>query len=184
MKHKACETVVVTAAMSVALTLAMFWPTNLAATSSQGPPMPSPEIAVPTLKAMGCDLTLRPASSLYAPGETPELELRAVNTTDIPVQFEATVKMTVRDRLSELSRSLPVPREAWIESCPVSLAPHQTKVVRFSTGAKVAPGQIISFELQCGKETIVAARLAVPGIQAPQPASANPKGSAAAGAPK
>ena len=163
-------TIATSAAATTALILAAFWPASLAATGKA--PGPAPVIATPTLKANGCELSLRPVKTDYAPGDMPQIEVRMVNSTAAPAAFEAFVIMNAQEPGSAMSRRGPISKQVWIESIPVSLAAGETKVAVLDTRTKVQAGYRMILVLKCADKAIVGGGfkvLAAPGA-APAPA--------------
>ncbi|MCY2929765.1 MAG: hypothetical protein NTV86_09785 [Planctomycetota bacterium] len=154
------QIIATSAAATTALLLAALWPMSLNATAN--PAGPAAVIATPVFKVNGCELSLRPTKADYAPGETPQVEVRMVNPSAAPATFEAVVTMTAQEPGSEMSRRGPVSQQVWIESIPVSLAAGETKLATLDTHTKLQAGYRMRFVLKCKDQAIVAGGFKVP----------------------
>ncbi len=154
---------------TMALTLAVAWPSILSATDARAVQQAKP--APPVLRVGGCELRARPAATDYKAGDTPTVIVEAINTSDQPIKLEATVRMMSGQKSSGLSRIMVLPKEAWKDACPVSLAPGERTSVELATGTKVAAGTNVTLTLTVGDKQVSFAGFSVP---APAPAKKAP----------
>jgi len=152
------------AAGALAATLVAFWPVSLGAETGKAPPRPVAAIREPMLKVSGCEVQARVISG---EANCPELVLTARNPTDKPVHFDVTAIMMSQPPASPMMRMMPVPRQVWKESIPVSLVPGETRAIAVKPGRKVAGGLVL-FRLQSGSSfiTVRAGVLAPPKSKA------------------
>lgn len=149
------------AAGAMAATLVAFWPVSLGAETGKAPPPAAVAIHEPVLKVSGCEVRARVISG---EANCPELVLTACNPSDKTVQLDLTATLMSQPPASPMMRMVPVPRQVWKESVPVSLAPGETSVITMQPGKKVAPGADAFFRLQSGSSSIrVRENLPTPG---------------------
>jgi hypothetical protein len=169
-----------TALATAVVALAVFWTSHAVAVGPNE--SEKPEIQWPVLKAGGCEITLRTHQTSYKPGESPLVELEAVNTTYEAVSVQVTVQMMVQPPVIAVSRMGPFSGKAWTHTCELSLESLERTTLSIPTNVKVAAGTTIFFQLQLGKpgpqQTASAAvstrPIAIPTPNGPTAASALP----------
>ncbi len=149
------------AAAAFGLTLAVTLPSRLEAVDASA----NAKIAIPTLTANGCQLSVRcaDAQTLKA-GDQPVLDLVATNTTDASVEFKCNVTMAASQPPSCASRVMPMPRSIWKMEQTIALAPHESRTIKVETRTPLPNGTSISITLGVDKQQIVAARFGVGSI--------------------
>ena len=133
------------AGATMAFTLVAFGPWNCGV--SDDAKGIKPTIVQPKFASQGCEFTVKTGKPEYKPGESPVVDVTAVNPTGKAVEATVWVSVmttTVRDLLS---RTLTAPRPAWSKSWCVSLQPGETKTTQLATGIKLAAKQSVTISI-------------------------------------
>ena len=110
MKLRNVLTVLGTAAVTAAATLALFAPWG---GDAQAGPAVKPVLAQSQLASQGCTFTLKTDKEAYEAGDAPKVEVTATNPTDKPVTATVSVVVTSTAPTSPMSRMLPIPVVLW-----------------------------------------------------------------------
>jgi len=137
-------TTLLAATATFALALAVFAPAGLTADE----PL-APLERKPALEVNGCMLTLQPAKEQFARGESPEVQLQAVNPTDHAVRLEVTVVFHEAPPANPMARMMPMPKPVYDRTCTLELAAGQQRVVHIRAEA-VKPTGDITASMSCG----------------------------------
>jgi hypothetical protein len=147
MKKQDLVTIVSVALSTATLTVLTFWSGPLEAGSEQQ--MPPREIAKPKLVSHGVEVTLAAAGGrTFAAGDEPAFDLEAVNTTGVPANLDIQILMTASSPTDAFSRVIAVPRVLWQQPQPLVLKPHETRIVKLTTGTKLPPNTLVSVALR------------------------------------
>jgi hypothetical protein len=154
---------------SMAMTLALLWPSDAVA---KGPGNElQPVIAVPTVKIGGCTLRLRSDKTSYKAGEKAFVILDTSNPTDKVVTLEATLKMLLRapiaDTMSRAAPSSRPSRPAWTTPCTLVLAPGDTRSFPIATEYRLSNGAAGSFLLEINGILVASTSFTVAAATAP-----------------
>ena len=158
MKLRNVLTVLGTAAVTAALTLMLFAPRG---DSAQAGPIVQPVIAQPQLTSQGCTFTLKTDKVNYEAGQSPKIEVKAINPTNHPINATVSVIVTATSPTSRMSRMLPIPTIVWSHEFAFNLAPDETK----SLNAGCAPlpaGGSVSITLSDQNTAVLAGQLGLP----------------------
>ena len=158
MKIRNVLTVLVTAAATAGLTLALLAPWG---GEARAVPAGKLVIALPQLTSHGCTFALKTDKAAYEAGETPAVEVAASNPTDKPVDASVWVSVTTRAPSNPMSRMLPMPLTLWSHEYAYHLAPGETKALKADC-AGLPAGQNVSMLLADQKDAILAASIGVP----------------------
>jgi hypothetical protein len=139
MKLRNVLTVLGTAVVTAALTLALLAPWG---GSVQAGPAVHPTIAQPQLTSQGCAFTLKTDKATYEAGQSPAVEVTAVNPTDKPVSASVWVTVTSTTPTSRMSRMLPMPLTLWSHEYTFTLASDERKSLSAECKAMPAGGNV------------------------------------------
>jgi hypothetical protein len=156
MKMRDAGVVLVAAVATLAVGIAARRATSRAVAAEQGKEQPS-------LTVDGVVLTLATEKAAYKAGEKPVLRLAATNTRGRAASARVTVVMTTMERLSPMSRRMPVARKAWSFPCDIALGPRETKRLDLPVDAALLASNVATFSLEAGEHAIPAASLSVQG---------------------
>jgi len=124
--------------------------------------------AKPRLEVDGVELTVGkvdtsmsdrktvPLERLFNLDTAPRLELVALNTTDTTKTIDVTTTLSTAVPASPLSRTMPMPKEAWHQSDTITLAPRETKTVSLTLDRAPAPGSSNTIGLKVGDRSMQA----------------------------
>ncbi len=166
MRWQDAAVVAATAAVTALAVLAIGW-TGLAV-ATEGQPR---EVQWPVLREGGCEIALQADQAAYKAGDAPVVKLVASNPGQSPVSLEATLRMMVRPRGSEMSRMMPVAKQSWERKLAIALDADEKKTFSIPTEAKVEGNATLTLVLQVGKASVSTRPLAVTGPG--NPAAAN-----------
>jgi len=160
MKLRSVLTVLGTAAVTAALTvfLAAPWVEGVA----QAGPTVKPVIARPQLTSQGCTFTLKTDKASYEAGESPVIEVTAVNPTNKPVSATVWVTISATSPMSPMSRMLPRPSTLWSQEFAFSLKADETKSMKFTCQAKLPPLHDVRIVLSDRKDAVLATNVGIP----------------------
>ncbi len=147
-----------TAAVTALAVLAIGWTGLAVATEGQPPEKPWP-----VLREGGCEITLQADKTAYKAGDSPVVKLAAANGGQSPVSLDATVRMLVQPKGSEMSRRMVLPTRSWERKCMIALGPGERKTLDIPTEVKTPGGQSLYFSLQVGKAAVSTRPLVVAG---------------------
>ena len=117
----------------------------------------APEIARPKLLVDGCTITLKTDKASYKAGETPTIEIEAVNSSQEAVELPIELFLSAQSAMSAVSRMGPVSRQYWTRKCILVLKPGERKTMAVAADAGTPANSSISLTVRGGKSTIVAA---------------------------
>ena len=157
MKRNDCVVVTGAAAVTAALTLALFTPGQLIATGNDE------ETLRPVLSVSGCELTLSALPQRIEQGLCPALTLEAVNTSDQRQEFVAEVVMTTTEAAAQFSRRMVIPTEYWKCPYPIALDPGERAQFEVQADGELPPGTMVSFLIRSGEQAITATGTVVAG---------------------
>jgi hypothetical protein len=163
MKLRNLVTVLGTAAFTAVLTLAL---AGLRGEGmAQAAPVVKPVIAQPKLTSQGCTFELKTDKATYEDGQSPVIEVTAVNPTDKPVK--ATVWVTVTtSSVPGRSRMLPMPRTVWSHRFDFDLKGDEKTTIKATCDAKLGAGQDVRIILG-DKASAVLTNVGVPQAGGP-----------------
>ena len=159
MKPRSVLTVLVSAAMTVAVTLALALPRD---NEAQAAPAVRPVIAKPELKSQGCTFTVKTDRTEYEAGQAPVIEVAATNPTDQAAKAKVWVAVTATAPTDPRLRMLPIPRTLWSHEFAFGLEPRETKSLTATCDAALPAGQAISITLSDQKTAVTANAFGVP----------------------
>jgi hypothetical protein len=164
------RTIAVWASVSCVASLVVLVPGRLQATDPE-PALtrPAVEIAQPVFSGDGFDLRVRlvgqasdqPVQTLKA-GEALRLELVAVNKTDQRVTVKSLVRVTTAAPTSPMSRTLPIPTEAYKDEPTITLAPHETKTITLAKMIDMPERSVVTVSVGDAGRAIAALRVENP----------------------
>lgn len=158
-----------TAVVTAALTLALLAPWG---GSAQAGPVVHPVIAQPQLASQGCRFALKTDKATYEAGQSPAVEVTAVNPTDKPVNASVWVTVTSTSPTSPMSRILPIPVVLWSHEYAFTLAPDERKSL--SAACKAIPsGGNVAMTITDQNNGILAGVYGVPAQNPQQPQVVN-----------
>jgi hypothetical protein len=99
----------------------------------------------------------RPSPNVFASGAPLSLIVHAVNHGLAADRAPFTVRLTSQSLGSSFGRTLPIPQEIWKQSDTAALEIAQSKSMTFTTPA-IPADRIVSVDLICGKDAVVAYR--------------------------
>lgn len=104
-------------------------------------------ISRPSLRVDGVTVTLESAKEEYRAGEKPTVKLIAINTAPEPRAVNLTLRMMATAPTSLESRMLPLPKEAWRHTCPISLKAGEAREIPISVDVALPPGNGVFFTM-------------------------------------
>ena len=125
MKLRNVLTVLGTAAVTAALTLALFTPWG---GDAQAGPAIQPVITQSQLESQGCTFTLKTDKTSYEAGQAPAVEVTASNPTDKPVTAPVLVTVTSTSPTSPCRACSRFPMTLWSHEYAFTLPPDATQV--------------------------------------------------------
>ena len=128
---------------SCGLTLAVFMPANLHATS----PVAKTEITQPKLVSGGVELTMRVL-------DESRIELTALNQSDQPTVMRGKFECQSFDTSDRMSR-VPRPNTAWTHEESIALGPNETKRIMLPATLKLEAGNWITATTEAQKDAVV-----------------------------
>jgi hypothetical protein len=154
------------AAATMAFTVSLLGPWNLGV--SEDAKSIKPTIRQPTFASHGCQFSLKTEKPAYQPGESPVLELTAVNPTGKPVEATVWISVLTTENPLAIARTTPMPQTPWSRPWCVSLKPGETKTTRLASDVKLAANQNVTITIGDAGRKIIAKEL-------PIKKAANPK---------
>ncbi|HVS34127.1 MAG TPA: hypothetical protein VMS17_01015 [Gemmataceae bacterium] len=139
MKLRNVLTVLGTATITAVLTLALLAPW---AGKAEAGPTVHPTIAQAQLASHNCTFSLTTDKPDYEAGQTPQIEVKAVNPTDQPATVSVWVTVTTTSPASRMSRMLPMPTVVWSHEFAFTLKPDETKSLTATCAAMPALGNV------------------------------------------
>lgn len=118
----------------------------------------------PKLRINGCDVALRceRASETAAP----VLVVTAKNPGKEPARFYLAVRMMTRPEPSEMSRTIPMPKESWQEEEEIELDPYESCTQQFGPKTATATGAFSYFVVGHGKQSVTVFPTRTPAVNA------------------
>ena len=120
-----------------------------------------PRIRQPKFTVQGCEFALKTEKPEYKMGQSPNVELSAVNPTAKTVETTVWVTISAVEKASSMSRVLSMPLPVWSQSWSVRLKPGETKTTKFATDVKLAAEQEVSIDMSDKKQTVMVKELSV-----------------------
>jgi hypothetical protein len=158
MKLRNVLTMLATAAVTAALALVLLYPRG---GDAQAGPAVQPVIPQPELASHGCTFTVKTDKASYEAGETPSIEVAAVNPTDKPVNVSVWVTVTARSPASGRSRMLSIPLPVWSHEYAFTLSADGKQSLAAKSAALPA-GQTITITLSDQQNAIMTGSIGIP----------------------
>ena len=137
-KIRSWLTATLVALATMAIVVVANWPNVLDAKAPATVGKIAQVIKTPTLTVHGCTLSILPRDKAAKPDQEYVISIKARNTTDKPVDFDMSLAVRSTSVGSWASRAPVRPKESWRGSCPVSLAPGETRIINVATGKKAS----------------------------------------------
>ena len=147
------------AGATMAFTLVVLGPWNVGV--SKEAKSITPRIVQSTFASHGCEFALKTGKPTYKPGESPVVEVTAVNPTGKAVEATVWVSVQTTDVPSPLSRVMAIPRPAWSKPWSVSLKPGERTTTKLAADVKLAANQIVSITMSDAKRAVMVKELPV-----------------------
>jgi len=152
------STIVATAAVTIALTIAISGSDPAGANDAQVPTPPTLDkkaIDRPTLHLEGCEIVLATDRGQYEAGDVPRLELLATNPTDQPVAVTVALQMLATAPMSPMARVMPMPEEIWKHDHLIELKPGEKKTIPVEPDLKLPKDKSITLTLGDNQKNVV-----------------------------
>ncbi len=159
MKLRNVLAVLGTAAVTAALTLALFAPWD---GDAQAGPAVQPVITQSQLKSQGCTFTLKTDKTSYEAGQAPAVEVTATNPTDKPVTATVLVTVTSTSPTSPMSRMLEIPTTLWSHEFAFTLPPDANQSLTAACAALPAGKNVAMTLTDQQQNAVLAGLVAVP----------------------
>lgn len=147
MTRREVLTILAVAIGTAGVTVGLLWPGGSVAQQALGEPG---EIEQPVLAVAGCTLTLTAEHAESFPGQRPVLVLRATNPTSRPVDLVAGASLWAQEVPDPMSRRMPISQPVWGQSCPLALAPGETRTLRLTT-VPLPAGREVQYSLSAAE---------------------------------
>jgi hypothetical protein len=147
-----------TATATAALTLVLLAPHG---GDAQAGPAVQPVIPQPQLTSHGCTFAVKTDKASYEAGETPTIEVAAVNPTEKSVTMSVWVNVTARSPASVRSRMLSMPLPVWSHEYAFTLPPDGKQSLSAKCTA-LPVGQTVTVVLTDQQNAIMAGLLGAP----------------------
>ena len=135
---KSWLTATLVALATMAIVVVANWPNTLNAKAAVPAKSVARVIKTPTMTVHGCTLSILPPPKDAKADHEYVISIKAVNTTDKPVNLNMTVAVQSMSLGSMVSRMPNMPTKPWRESCPVSLLAGETTIINVATGKKAS----------------------------------------------
>jgi len=142
-KAKEAATVLVTAAVTMAVVVVLLWPMGMGAAEQPA----APRVLRPTMTFGTCRFTMETAQTSTEPGAKPSLTLKVVNTGQTAAEASVWVVVSATGPGSMMSRVPVMPRTVWTHKCTVSLAAGATQTLTVPIEAQLPEGQSIMISM-------------------------------------
>jgi len=142
-KAKEAATVLVTAAVTMAVVVVLLWPMGIGAAEQPA----APRVLRPTMTFGTCRFTLETAQPSTEPGAKPSLTLKVVNTGQTAAEAAVWVVVSATGPGSMMSRVPVMPRTVWTHKCTVSLAAGAAQTLTVPIEAQLPEGQSITISM-------------------------------------
>ena len=143
------------AVATAALLLAAAWPGLLDAKDPVPPKAPLALTALmsPAVTIQGCKLTIVAPKTPAGAAAGGIVQIKAVNTGEGPVSFEAVLTAMSQAPGSQFSRRMVLPTPSWQDNFQVALGPKEEKTFELAVPASVLDGkQLVTFRVtEAGK---------------------------------
>jgi len=149
-KAKEAATVLVTAAVTMAVVVVLLWPMGMGAAEQPA----APRVLQPTMTFGTCRFTMETAQPSTEPGAKPSVTLKVVNTGQTAAEAAVWVVVSATRPASMESRVMPVPITVWTHKCTVSLAPGAAQTLTVPIAIPLPEGQSITISMT-DKEPVV-----------------------------
>ena len=157
-KAKEAATVLVTAAVTMAVVVVLLWPMGIGAAEQPA----APRVLRPTMTFGTCQFTMETALPSTEPGAKPSLTLKVVNTGQTAAEASVWVVVSATGPGSMMSRVPVMPRTVWTHKYTVSLAAGATQTLTVPIEVQLPEGQSIMISMTDQEP----AALPSPGVQA------------------
>jgi hypothetical protein len=147
------------AAATMAFTLSVFGPWNTGI--SEDAKSVQPTILTPKFASHGCEFTLKTAKPAYKPGESPVIDVTAVNPSGKAAETTVWVNVFTAEVPSPLARTLVMPRSAWSKSWCVTLRAGETRTISLASDVKLKAGQNVTITIGDKKQSVLVGELPV-----------------------
>jgi hypothetical protein len=121
----------------------------------------TPTIVQPKFASHGCEFALKTEKPAYKPGESPVVEVTAVNPTGKAIEATVWVGILTTDVPSPMSRVMALPRPTWSKPWSVSLKPGERTTTKLAANVKLAANQVISITISDTKRAVMVKELPV-----------------------
>jgi hypothetical protein len=125
----------------------------------------TPRIMQPKFASHGCDFTLKTGKTEYEVGETPVIEVTAVNPTGKAAEATVWIRLLTAEVPSPFARVMPVPRPSWSKSWSVSLKPGETGKTSLTADVKLAAKQNVMITISDAEREIMVKELPMRGTE-------------------
>jgi hypothetical protein len=142
-KAKEAATVLVTAAVTMAVVVVLLWPMGMGAAEQ----LAAPRVLLPTMTFGTCRFTMETAQPSTEPGAKPSVTLKVVNTGQTAAEAAVWVVVSATRPESMMSRVPVMPRTVWTHKCTVSLAAGATQTLTVPIEAQLPEGQSIMISM-------------------------------------
>jgi hypothetical protein len=142
-KAREAATVLVTAAVTLAIAVVLLWPMGLGAADQPA----ALRVLRPTMTIGTCQFTMEAAQPSTEPKAKPSVTLKVVNTGDTAAAAKVWVVVSATRPASEMSRRMEMPRTVWTHECTVSLAPGTAQTLTVPIEAPLPEGQSITIAM-------------------------------------
>lgn len=132
------KTVFGCAAVTLAVVLMTGWPMQVSAIDPAE--SEKPVIAQPVLKVQDCEITLEGLRAAYQPGETPKIELKAVNHGKTAANIPVAISIMLGAPPEKMSRMAPPFSALWTDKCNLALQAGESKTVPLVCDVKLRSG--------------------------------------------
>ena len=147
------------AVATMAFTLVVLGPWNVGV--SKEAKSITPTIVQPKFASHGCEFALKTGKPAYKPGESPVVEVTAVNPTRKPIEATVWVSILTTAVPSPMSRVMAFPRPTWSKSWSVSLKPGERTTTKLAADVKLAANQVVSITMSDTKRAVIVKELPV-----------------------
>jgi hypothetical protein len=173
-KAKEAATVLVTAAVTMAVVVVLLWPMGMGAAEQPA----APRVLQPTMTIGTCRFTMEAALPSTEPGAKPSLTLKVVNTGQTAAEATVWVVVSATRPASPMSRRMEMPSTVWTHKCTVSLAAGAAQTLTVPIAIPLPEGQSITISMTDQEPVVLpsprvqAGAAGTPASQAAAPKSA------------
>ena len=142
-KVREAATVLMTAAVTMAVVAVLLWPMGMGAAEQPA----APRVLQPTITIGTCRFTMETAQPSTEPGAKPSVTLKAVNTGKTAAEATAWVVVSATRPESKMSRVPVMPRTVWTHKCTVSLAAGAAQTLTVPIDAPLPEGESLTISM-------------------------------------